>query len=105
MLSKIEEVIEDIKNGKMIILLDDENRENAGDLVMAAELTTPETINFMTKYARGLICMPITQELAEQKELEMMKCTSEISTIYKPQERKWPDSTAHIAFPHSPSSF
>ncbi|NOR45116.1 MAG: bifunctional 3,4-dihydroxy-2-butanone-4-phosphate synthase/GTP cyclohydrolase II [Candidatus Delongbacteria bacterium] len=72
MLSKIEDVIEDIKNGKMIILLDDENRENEGDLVMAAELTTPETINFMTKHARGLICMPITQELAEQKELEMM---------------------------------
>lgn len=72
MLSKIEDVIEDIKNGKMIILLDDENRENEGDLVMAAELTTPETINFMTKFARGLICMPITEELAEQKELEMM---------------------------------
>ena len=72
MLSRIEDVIEDIKNGKMIILLDDENRENEGDLVMAAELTTPETINFMTKYARGLICMPITQELAEQKKLELM---------------------------------
>jgi 3,4-dihydroxy 2-butanone 4-phosphate synthase/GTP cyclohydrolase II len=72
MLSRIEDVIEDIKNGKMIILLDDENRENEGDLVMAAELTTPETINFMTKFARGLICMPITQELAEEKELEMM---------------------------------
>lgn len=72
MLSKIEEVIEDIKNGKMIILLDDENRENEGDLLIAAELTTPDTINFMTKYARGLICMPITKELAEQKELELM---------------------------------
>ncbi|MCK5760587.1 MAG: bifunctional 3,4-dihydroxy-2-butanone-4-phosphate synthase/GTP cyclohydrolase II [Candidatus Delongbacteria bacterium] len=72
MLSRIEDVIEDIKNGKMIILLDDENRENEGDLVMAAELTTPETINFMTKYARGLICMPITEELAVEKELEMM---------------------------------
>jgi len=72
MLSKIEDVIEDIKNGKMIILLDDENRENEGDLVMSAELTTPETINFMTKYARGLICMPIDEDIAIQKNLEFM---------------------------------
>lgn len=72
MLSKIEDIVEDIKHGKMIILLDDENRENEGDLVMAAELATPETINFMTIYARGLICMPVTEDLAKQKELELM---------------------------------
>lgn len=54
----IEEAIEDIKNGKMIVVVDDEDRENEGDLLMAAEMVTPEAINFMAKYGRGLICMP-----------------------------------------------
>ncbi len=55
----IEEAIEDIRAGKMIVVVDDEDRENEGDLVIAAEKATPEAINFMTKYARGLICMPV----------------------------------------------
>ncbi|MFW5647778.1 MAG: bifunctional 3,4-dihydroxy-2-butanone-4-phosphate synthase/GTP cyclohydrolase II [Candidatus Alkaliphilus sp. MAG34] len=55
----IEEAVEDIKQGKIIVVIDDEDRENEGDLLMAAEKVTPEAINFMTKYGRGLVCMPI----------------------------------------------
>jgi len=72
MFSRIEDLIKDIKEGKMIILLDDENRENEGDLLIAAEKITPEVVNFMTKHARGLICMPMTEEIAKEKDLEFM---------------------------------
>lgn len=58
----VEEVIEDIKAGKMVVVVDDEDRENEGDLLMAADKVTPEAINFMAKYGRGLICMPISGE-------------------------------------------
>jgi 3,4-dihydroxy 2-butanone 4-phosphate synthase / GTP cyclohydrolase II len=61
-LSKIEEAVNDIKNGKMIIIVDDEDRENEGDLVCAAEKVTPEIINFMAVHGRGLICLPLTEE-------------------------------------------
>lgn len=70
--SPIEEVIEDIKAGKMIILVDDEDRENEGDLTMAAESITPEAINFMATHGRGLICLTMTPELIEKLELPMM---------------------------------
>lgn len=71
-MNTIPEIIEDIKNGKMVILLDDENRENEGDLLMAAEMITPEAVNFMAKYGRGLICMPVSEEIAEAKNLHRM---------------------------------
>ena len=58
-ISTIQEAIEDIQNGKMIILVDDEDRENEGDLCMAAEFISPETINFMARYGRGLICLTL----------------------------------------------
>ena len=58
-ISRIEDVLEDLKNGKMIILVDDEDRENEGDLTMAAEKVTPEAVNFMAKYGRGLICLSL----------------------------------------------
>ncbi|MDD2447971.1 MAG: bifunctional 3,4-dihydroxy-2-butanone-4-phosphate synthase/GTP cyclohydrolase II [Tissierellia bacterium] len=58
----IEEAIEDVKAGKIIVVVDDEDRENEGDLLMAADKVTPEAINFMAKYGRGLICMPVTRE-------------------------------------------
>ena len=61
-LATIEEAVEDIKNGKMIIIVDDEDRENEGDLVCAAEKVTPELINFMAVHGRGLICLPLTEE-------------------------------------------
>ncbi len=72
MFAKIEEAIEDIKKGRMVIVVDDENRENEGDLVMAAEKVTPEAINFMAKHARGLICVSITPERARELDLPLM---------------------------------
>lgn len=71
-LSKISEAIEDIRAGKFVIVVDDEDRENEGDLVMAAEKVTPEAINFMAKHARGLICMPLTGERLDELRIPMM---------------------------------
>jgi len=68
-LNSIEEAIADIKAGKIIIVVDDENRENEGDLIMAAEKVTPEAINFLAHHGRGLICMPIATEIADHLEL------------------------------------
>jgi len=68
----IEEAIEDIKNGKIIVVVDDEDRENEGDLLMAAEKVTPEAINFMAKYGRGLICMPILGERLDALDIPQM---------------------------------
>ena len=68
----IEEAIKDIKNGKMIIVVDDPDRENEGDLIMAAELVEPKDVNFITKNARGILCLPITQERAEELEFDFM---------------------------------
>ncbi|MGI6120022.1 MAG: bifunctional 3,4-dihydroxy-2-butanone-4-phosphate synthase/GTP cyclohydrolase II [Desulfosporosinus sp.] len=68
----IEEALEDIRQGKMIVMVDDEDRENEGDLVMAAEMVTPEAINFMATYGRGLICVPMTKERIHALELEPM---------------------------------
>lgn len=70
--NNIEEAIEDIKNGKMIIVVDDYDRENEGDLLMAGEFVTAEAINFMVTYARGLVCMPTTQAYLEQLQLQQM---------------------------------
>ncbi|WP_197474935.1 3,4-dihydroxy-2-butanone-4-phosphate synthase, partial [Oleiphilus sp. HI0079] len=61
-LNTVEELVEDIRQGKMVILMDDEDRENEGDLVIAAEQVRPEDINFMATHARGLICLTLTQE-------------------------------------------
>jgi 3,4-dihydroxy 2-butanone 4-phosphate synthase/GTP cyclohydrolase II len=71
-LNTIEEAIEDIKNGKIIIVVDDEDRENEGDFICAAEAITPEIVNFMAKHGRGLICCSITEERCEELGLEMM---------------------------------
>ncbi len=68
----IEEAIEDIKAGKMVVVVDDEDRENEGDLIMAAEKVTPEAINFMVKYARGLVCAPLTKSRAKELDLNLM---------------------------------
>lgn len=70
--SSIEEVLKDIKAGKMIILVDDEDRENEGDLCMAAEAVTPEAINFMATYGRGLICLTLSGDIVDQLQLPMM---------------------------------
>src|SRR5574341_2368111 len=71
-IAKIEAAIEDIKKGKMVILVDDEDRENEGDLTMAAEAVTPEAINFMAMHGRGLICLSLTSDRVEQLQLPMM---------------------------------
>jgi 3,4-dihydroxy 2-butanone 4-phosphate synthase/GTP cyclohydrolase II len=71
-LNTVEELIEDIRQGKMVILMDDEDRENEGDLVMAAPMVRPEDINFMATNARGLICLPLSEERCEQLNLGLM---------------------------------
>lgn len=71
-LNTIAEAIEDIKQGKMVIVVDDEDRENEGDFVAAAEKVTPEMINFMAQHGRGLICAPITEERSKELELDLM---------------------------------
>ena len=72
MFSPIEEAIKDLKKGKMIIVVDDEGRENEGDLTIAAEMVTPEVINFMAKYGRGLICLSMTGKRLDELGLPMM---------------------------------
>ncbi len=77
-LSPIEDVIEDARNGRMFILVDDENRENEGDLIIPAQMATPDAINFMATHGRGLICMPITAERAAELNLDMMARRNEM---------------------------
>ena len=70
---KIKAAIEDIQNGKFVIVTDDADRENEGDLIMASEMITPEAVNFMAKYARGLICVSINKEDAKRLQLDLME--------------------------------
>ena len=72
MFNTIEEAIEDIRNGKLVIVVDDEDRENEGDFIAAARCVTPEMINFMATHGRGLICMPLVETRCEELGLEMM---------------------------------
>jgi 3,4-dihydroxy 2-butanone 4-phosphate synthase / GTP cyclohydrolase II len=72
MFAMVEEAVEEIRQGRMIILVDDEDRENEGDLAMAAEKITPEAINFMAKYGRGLICLPLTEDRCDELHLPLM---------------------------------
>jgi len=100
-LATIPEAIEDIKSGKLVIIIDDESRENEGDLAMAAEKVTPEAINFMAKYARGLICLPIIeQRLAELRiPLMVQENTSRHSTAFTVSvEAKYEVTTGISAF-------
>jgi 3,4-dihydroxy 2-butanone 4-phosphate synthase/GTP cyclohydrolase II len=71
-LNSIEEIIEDLRQGKMVIIMDDEDRENVGDLIMAADRVTPEAINFMARYGRGLICLTLTKGRCQQLRLPLM---------------------------------
>lgn len=72
MLDTIEKALDEIKKGKMVIVIDDEDRENEGDLLMAAEKATPEAVNFMAKFGRGLICLPLTEERAYELKMSPM---------------------------------
>ncbi|MFO7999689.1 MAG: bifunctional 3,4-dihydroxy-2-butanone-4-phosphate synthase/GTP cyclohydrolase II [Marinilabilia sp.] len=71
-LNTIEEAVEAFKNGELIIVVDDEDRENEGDFITSAEMITPEKVNFMTKYGRGLICTPLVEQRCDELELELM---------------------------------
>jgi 3,4-dihydroxy 2-butanone 4-phosphate synthase / GTP cyclohydrolase II len=84
MLTPIPEILERLRQGKMIILVDDEDRENEGDLVLAAEKVTPEAVNFMARYGRGLICMPMTGERLKELDLPPMarENTSPLNTAF-----------------------
>src|SRR3989440_5607788 len=75
--STIEEAIEEIRQGKMVIVCDDETRENEGDLTMAAQFVTPEAINFMAKEGRGLICLTLTSERCDELGLDLMAAKNE----------------------------
>lgn len=83
-LNAIEEAIEDFRNGKFLIVIDDEDRENEGDFIIAAEMVTPEKINFMMTHGRGLLCAPITEERCKELELDMQvtKNTSAFDTPF-----------------------
>lgn len=91
MFNSIEEAIEDLKQGKMLIVVDDEDRENEGDLVMVAQKITPEAVNFMAMEGRGLVCAPVSAEIARRLDLtpmvekneESMKCQFTVSIDYK----------------------
>ena len=71
-ISPIEEIIDEARNGRMYILVDDPNRENEGDLIIPAQMATPDAINFMAKYGRGLICLSMTKQRIEELELPLM---------------------------------
>ena len=83
-ISSIEEAIKDIKEGKFVIIVDDEDRENEGDLAIAAEKVTTEAVNFMVKYARGLVCLPVKGERLDELEIPMMVShnTSKFTTAF-----------------------
>ena len=71
-ISPIPEIVAEIRAGRIVILVDEEDRENEGDLVVAADVVTPDIVNFMARFGRGLVCMPITEERARQLDLAPM---------------------------------
>ena len=83
-LNSIDEAIQDIRNGKFVIVVDDEDRENEGDLICAAEKITPEMVNFMLKEARGILCAPITISRCEELDLphQVVENTSVLGTPF-----------------------
>src|ERR1700740_2862227 len=73
----MKEAIEDIRQGKMVVVVDDEDRENEGDLTIAAQFVTPDAINFMAKHARGLICLALTPDRCDEMGLDLMAAKNE----------------------------
>src|SRR5688500_3069555 len=82
-MNTISELIEDLRTGQMVVLVDDEDRENEGDLVMAADCITPEAVNFMSREGRGLICLSLTEEQVEKLQLPLMVKEDSNRTPYK----------------------
>lgn len=89
MFNSIQEILQDLKNGRMVIVVDDEDRENEGDLVMAASFVRPEDINFMAKYGRGLICVPMEEERLRQLNLQSMLDENNLSGEKDPFSTAW----------------
>src|SRR5688500_3267976 len=75
--ASIEEAIEEIRSGRMVVVCDDENRENEGDLTLAAQFATPEAINFMATHGRGLVCLALTPERCDELGLDLMAAKNE----------------------------
>ena len=75
-ISPIEEIIDEARNGRMYILVDDPKRENEGDLIIPAQMATPDAINFMIKHAKGLVCLPATGDILDRFELKAMVATN-----------------------------
>ena len=71
-LNSIDEILDELRHGRMVVMMDDEQRENEGDLIMAAEHVRPEDINFMARYGRGLICLTLTRDRCKQLALPLM---------------------------------
>ena len=80
--ASVEAAVKDIKNGKMVIVVDDPSRENEGDLVCAAQKVTPQIINFMAKNARGLICAPVNGKTLDRLEINVMERKNVVSNKY-----------------------
>ena len=72
--NSIEEILEDLRQGKIVVILDDEDRENEGDVICAAEFATTENVNFMASYAKGLICMPMAPEYTDKLQHHIHMC-------------------------------
>ncbi|MBP5738256.1 MAG: bifunctional 3,4-dihydroxy-2-butanone-4-phosphate synthase/GTP cyclohydrolase II [Abditibacteriota bacterium] len=95
----VQEAVEDLKKGKMIIVTDDEDRENEGDFIMAAQFTTPEDINFITKHGRGLVCVPMTAARCDELDLPMMvdRNTARLGTAFTVSVDALEDTTTGIS--------
>ena len=91
-ISSIDEIIEDARNGKMYILVDAEDRENEGDLIIPANFSTPEAINFMAKFGRGLICLAMTHERGRALNLDMIDRKSTRLNSSHPSRSRMPSS-------------
>ena len=96
MFSTIEDILNDVRNGKPVIVVDDESRENEGDLVIAAQFASPENINFMIKECRGLVCVPLTKKRAEELHLELMTISEERRDKFKTNWRMSVDAATGI---------
>ena len=91
--STIDEALEDLRNGKIILVSDDEDRENEGDLICAAEFATTENVNFMASYAKGLICMPMSKEITNKLNLTQWKGRQgSLSRETRPKQRRANDT-------------
>jgi 3,4-dihydroxy-2-butanone 4-phosphate synthase len=104
----IEEAIEEIRSGRMLVVCDDEDRENEGDLVIAAQFATPDAINFMAKHARGLICLALTPQRCDELGLDLMPAKNEdqLQTAFtgsRPTTAPTPSRSRSIPTPSPPT--